>query len=151
MAQLTACPFPSWRRIFAILTGLWLSGSLLIPAARAQEAFTVTVSMASATLEKSGVVTVTGTLTCSKPAVEAWVEADVRQPVGRVQTIHGYGYDDELNTCDVTPQPVEAVLVPQDGKFAPGPAYVTIYASACTLHYCSSDAQTKPFKLKYAH
>src|ERR671931_1924528 len=140
MAQLTACPFASWRRVFAILTCVWLSGSPLIPAGRVQEAYTVPVSLTSATLDKSGVVTVTGTLTCSKPAGEAWGEADVRQPVGRLQTIHGSGYDYELNTCDVTPLPIEFVVVPQDGKFAPGTAYVTIYAGACTFYHCSSDA-----------
>ena len=128
MAQLNACHFASWRRVFAIITGLWLSGSLLIPAARAQEAFTVTVSLASATLNKSGLVTVTGTLTCSEPVGDAWVEASVAQPVGRLQMVYGYGVDSGVGACDVTPLPFEAVVVPDNGKFAPGTAYVTIYA-----------------------
>jgi hypothetical protein len=74
MAQLNACHFPSWRRVFAIITCLWLAGNVLIPATRAQEAFTVTVSLASATLDKAGVVTVTGTLTCSEPVGDSWAK-----------------------------------------------------------------------------
>jgi hypothetical protein len=69
--------------------------------------------------------------------------------------VYGYGYDDQLDGCDVTPRPFEAVAVPENGKFAPGTAYVTIYAGACKdpsdfFEGCSSDALTKPLKLKHA-
>lgn len=154
MAQLNARHFPSWPRVGAIIACVWLSGSLLIPAARAQEAFTVNVSLASVTLDKLGVITVTGTLTCSEPAEGAWVEAYVAQPVGRQKMIYGYGFDYELGACDVTPLPFEFTTVPENGKFAPGKAYVTLYAGACVdpsdWEGCSSDALTKALKLKHA-
>jgi hypothetical protein len=152
MAQPSASRLPSWSRVFAILTCLWLSGSVIIPAARAQEDFTVTVSLASATVDKAGLVTVTGTLTYSEPAVLAGVDAEVLQPVGRLQTIYGYN-SDTLDACDVTPLPVEVAVVPQNGRFVPGTAYVTIFGFACTDRFyetCSGDQRTKPVRLKRA-
>jgi hypothetical protein len=154
MVQLRACHFPSWPRVIAIIACLCLSGSSLIPAARAQEAFTVNVSLASATLDKSGVITLTGTLTCSEPADNAWVEAYVSQPVGRLKMVYGYGSDYELGACDVTPLPLEVMVMPDTGKFAPGTVYVTVYAGACTdpsdWNTCSFDELRKPLKLKNA-
>jgi hypothetical protein len=154
MAQLHAGHSPAWRRGLAILACVGLSGTLLLPAARGQETLTVHVSLTSASLDQFGVVTVSGTLTCSAPAGEAWVIVDVRQPVGRLRSIYGNVYDYELGTCDVTPQPFEVEVVPVSGKFAPGTAYVTVAAGACTdpvnFEGCSADAQTKSLKLKHA-
>jgi hypothetical protein len=158
MAQPSVYRFPSWRRVFTILTCLWLSGSVLLPATQAQEAFTVTIGLTSVTLDTFGIVTMTGTLTCSAPAEDAWVEVYVVQPVGRLQAVYGFGYDDQLEGCDVTPHPFELVVMPENGKFVPGTAYVTLYGTACQdssspfppFGECSSDDLTKPFKLKHA-
>jgi hypothetical protein len=154
MAQPLICRFPSWHRVFAIITCLVLSGSVLLPTARAQEDLTVNVRLTSATLDQLGALTVTGTLTCSEPVGDAWVEAYVVQPVGRLQAVYGYGFD-QLDGCDVTPLPFEFVVLPETGKLTPGTAYVTLYAGACIdpsdfFGECGFDAVTKAFKLKRA-
>jgi hypothetical protein len=150
MAQKLAGRLPSWRRVVALITCLWLGGSVIIPAAaRAQEEFTVLITLDSVTLATLGVITVTGTLTCLEPAVVASVSAQVLQPVRRVHTVPGSGFA-ELEACDVTPRPFEIVVVPWNGRFAPGTTYVTVSGFACTdLTYtrCNGDAITYALRL----
>lgn len=150
MAQPLVCRFASWPHMFAIITGLWLSGSVLLPATHAQEAPTVTISLESVTLDEFGAVTVTSTLACSKPAVVNSVDVQVIQPVTRFISIRGYGFENS-GACDVKPVPFEIVVVPQNGRFTPSIAYVIVSAFVCTTpsisEACGSDAVTQPLRL----
>jgi hypothetical protein len=98
-------------------------------------------------------VTVTGTLTCSEPVGEVWVDAYMSQPVGRLHAVEGSGLG-QLGACDVTPLPFEAVVVPDEGRFAPGTADVWLSASACidanSWEGCSYDEWIGPLRLTHA-
>jgi len=135
--------------VFVLITCLGLGGHIMVPAARAQEAITVSLTLDAVTLGELGTIVVAGTVTCSEPAVPS-VWAQVIQPVRRLHTVTGSGLT-ELNACDVTPLPFEIVAVPSTGRFAPGIAYVTVSGVACTadLSCYFSDMITHAFRLTW--
>src|SRR5215207_4172288 len=68
---------------------LLLSGSMVGPGAHAQ-VFTVDVEIEGATIDKQGVITVTGTVTCSEPnQIPGNVSVVVQQPRDRLSSVAG--------------------------------------------------------------
>lgn len=88
-------------------------------------AISVTVDPTGTFNMKAGTASVSGTVTCSRPAV-IQLQILVSQPVGRVATIQAGAYLWEF-ACDGT-TPWEVTVTPQSGKFAGGPATVTATA-----------------------
>lgn len=148
MPQQLPCRLPLWSRVFVLIACLGLGGNILVPAARAQGALTASLTLDAVTLEL-GTIVVAGTLTCSEPVGVSSVSAQVLQPVRRLNTVPGYGFD-EVPACDVTPFPFEIVVMPSFGRFAPGIAYVTVSVAVCTNAYlCDSDTITEAFWLTW--
>lgn len=154
MPQQLPCRLPLWSRVFVLIACLGLGGNILVPAARAQGAFTVSLTLDAVAFGELGIIVVAGTLTCSEPVnVFSFglptVSAQVLQPVRRLHTVAGSGFT-EVKACDVTPLPFEIVIVPQTGRFAPGIAYVTVSVAVCTNAYlCDSDTITEAFWLTW--
>ena len=93
----------------------------------------------TATVNRQGVVHLTGTITCtSEGATTASVELDgqITQHVGRF-TINGFFFDFLEVQCDGTPQPWDAFVSGDNGTFAGGKAATVTFAFACT-DLCSS-------------
>jgi len=140
--------------VFVLIACLGLGGHIMVPAARAQEALTVSLTLDAVALGELGTIVVAGTLTCSEPAdVSSFgvpgVSAQVLQPVRRVHTVMGYGFA-EVKACDVTPLPFEIVVVPQTGRFAPGIAYASVSVYVCTDAFiCNGDTITDALRLTW--
>ena len=148
MPQQLPCRLPLWCRVFVLIACLGLGGNILVPAARAQEALTVSLTLDAVTLGELGTIVVAGTVTCSEPVVPT-VSAQVIQPVRRLHSVVGYGVT-EPHACDVTPLPFEIVVVPSTGRFAPGIAYVTVSVFACTDAFiCMGDTITDALRLTW--
>jgi hypothetical protein len=92
-----------------------------------QEALAVSVTIdPTGTFDmKAGTAAVSGTVTCSRP-VTMHLQIQMTQPVGRVSTIIAGTILWEFS-CDGT-TPWSVTLTPQSGKFAGGPATVTVSA-----------------------
>lgn len=84
----------------------------------------------------TGVATISGTYTCSNgDLISTFVEAI--QDVGRF-TISGVGSFSAFRTCDGTPHPWSADVLPQNGKFAGGKSLTMTFAFSCGPFQCSS-------------
>jgi hypothetical protein len=154
MPQPLPCRLPLWSRVFVLIACLGLGGNIMVPAARAQGAFTISLTLDAVTFGELGTIVVAGTLTCSEPAGVSSgsgvpsVTAQVFQPVRRLHTVTGYGFD-EVHACDVTPLPFEIVVVPSSGRFAPGIAYVIVSVFICNALTCDGDTITDAFWLTW--
>ena len=132
-------PSPSCSAVRVIILGLLLSVNVVVPTARAQEFFTVEVSIEEATLEQ-GAVLVTGTVTCSEPTAFTDVSVEVRQPIGRFRSISGSA-GDSLGPC--TDELSFSLLVaPGSGSFKQGTVFIFANAFACDVefNFCDGDA-----------
>lgn len=98
---------------------------------------------------RTGVATVTGTLTCSGTASGSmFVDASLTQHVGRF-TINGFGFAVISAPCDGTSQPWSVTIEGQDGKFAGGRATLSASVFACGPIGCGFDQQTQAIKLRH--
>jgi hypothetical protein len=114
----------------SVLTALLLlSLSVIMPAAHAQEMFTIEVSIETVTLNL-GAVTVTGTITCSDPTFVTNVFVEVRQPVHRLFSIRG-SRGEALGPCEDS-LPYSLFVAPDRGFFTPDIAFIFATADACT-------------------
>lgn len=91
-----------------------------------------------------GNAVVSGTLTCTN-ADSTFIEADLKQPVGRL-AVSGSGYTGDI-PCDGTPQRWSAVVTPDNGKFAGGKAATFTFAIGCGQIFCSDTFATQSVKL----
>jgi hypothetical protein len=88
--------------------------------------------------QRTGVATVTGTLTCTGNG-GGGVYTSLVQPVGRIATISGYGFADGA-ACDGSPHPWSTQIEPYSGgKFAGGHATASVSAFVCNESGCASD------------
>jgi hypothetical protein len=85
---------------------------------------------------RTGVATVTGTVTCTAGA-SGQVFVSLSQQVGRIATIAGFGF--AVFSCDGTEQPWSASVQPFSGEFKGGHANVVADAFVCNLAGCASD------------
>jgi hypothetical protein len=108
------------------------------------EASSITVEPVASVEQRPGIVTVTGTATCSN-ADEAFVFVDVSQPVGRF-TITGFGDTDIV--CDGTPQSWSVDVAGSNGRFGGGKATATVELLACTPVECAFEETTQQLQLK---
>jgi hypothetical protein len=91
-----------------------------------------------------GVVTLTGTATCSQSPDFAFIDVNLRQRVGR-RTIEGFG-EVEVSPCGPTPTAWTLVLEGFNGRFAGGQATGDLTFFACTLE-CQTVNETFTVKL----
>ena len=123
-----------------VLSSLLMTGMFLvlpIETASAQESIDIEVTQDSATVDpRTGEVTISGTVTCSAP-LEAQVYGGVNQPVGRTDSVEGFGYG--AFYCDKDGQPYSFSLFPYRGRFAPGRAVITVDAYVCNEFTCDGD------------
>jgi hypothetical protein len=93
----------------------------------------------------TGVATVSGTATCANTQW-ASVSVDLRQPVGRLTTVSGYGYTNL--TCDGTTHKWAVEVQPYSGRFAGGKATAGAYADACGRLECVNDTDQRAITLR---
>jgi hypothetical protein len=87
-----------------------------------------------ATFDQAGVVTVTGTYTCTNVEFPDFISitGSIRQAVGRFSIVGTFGFIDNA-TCDGTTQTWSAVAVPENGTFRGGKATVIASGGVCDL------------------
>jgi len=91
-----------------------------------------------------GVVTLTGTVTCSQTPDFAFIDLSLRQKVGQ-RTIEGFGSTD-VGACGPTPTAWTVVLEGFNGRFAGGQATADLSFFACTVE-CQSVTEAFTVKL----
>ncbi len=94
---------------------------------------------------KAGSAIISGTVTCTGAADFASVEAEVRQSVGRVATVRGFGFFE--TTCDGTTQQWTIEAIPDSGLFRGGKAVSVTFAIACGAFDCGVDFEERIVKL----
>ena len=120
---------------------LLLSGSMVGPGAHAQ-VFTVDVEIEGATIDKLGVITVTGTVTCSEPnQIPGNVSVVVQQPRDRLSSVAGSEPTEIApEQCDPDGTSWAVQVVPVEGRFKRGITYINADAFLCiTLATCDFD------------
>jgi hypothetical protein len=147
---------PKRRRDSALvsLTGLVLSVLLSAPVALAQEgALILEINITGATLDRSRFVTVTGTVTCTEPAVISYTCVDVTQPVGRTDSVSGSACPTLNVQCEPTaPATFSIAVSPSNGRFVPGETFVHAFTFGCSVSDgtdCNSDEITVSRRLRY--
>jgi hypothetical protein len=135
------------RTWILLSTVLSIGGLPLLPiqTAQAQEAFQIDVTQDSATVDQSGQVTISGTVTCSEPA-DAQVYVTVTQPIGRDKGIAGSNYAPVR--CDQDGEPYTISLFAYEGRFGPGRAVATVDAYACGLYSCDDAHLQQSMRLR---
>jgi len=95
----------------------------------------ITVDRFGSVNAKTGVAKISGTYTCSNGEfIDVFVNAS--QNVGRF-TISGFGSFFDSRTCDGTPHPWSADVLPQNGKFAGGKSLTMTFTDSCGPFECS--------------
>jgi hypothetical protein len=94
---------------------------------------------------RSGSATISGTVTCSADADFAFIEAELRQQVGRF-VITGFGGLDVL--CDGTTQSWSMEVFGSNGLFKGGRAVAVTFAIACGLFDCGFDFEEQLVRLR---
>lgn len=89
-----------------------------------------------ATVDKSGVVWLTGAYTCSL-ANRIGFDFQLRENVGRF-TVNGYAAVTDDNPCDGSTIPFKVAISGYDGKFAGGKASVLVSTDACGDAVCDN-------------
>jgi hypothetical protein len=92
-----------------------------------------------------GSATVTGTVTCSGDAFDAFIEVDLRQRVGRF-FVSGFG--ETGFSCDGTTQDWAVDVFPDNGLFKGGHVASVTFAVACGLIDCGVDVEEATIRLR---
>ncbi len=97
----------------------------------------VTVNPTGYVNAKTGVATISGTITCSNAQfVDVFTQLDQR--IGVRATVSGFGFFfTDGSTCDGTAKPWTSEVVPQSGKFAGGKSASFTYSFACGFAQCA--------------
>jgi hypothetical protein len=106
----------------------------------------VTVNPVGEFNARTGSATISGTVTCTGTADFAFVDLELRQAVGRVSTITGFGSFDV--TCDGVTYPWSVEVFPTNGKFAGGKSVSVAVALACGTFECGTDYEQRTVKLR---
>lgn len=99
---------------------------------------------------QTGIATISGTFICRNGfSLEVFVEAE-QHGVGRNATIRGFGSfgSFEPDTCDGTPHPWSAVVVPDSGMFKGGKALTVSFSFACGSIQCTDGFTEQTIQLK---
>ena len=96
-------------------------------------------------VNKAGVATLTGTMTCSRDADFSDIQVTLRQPIGRF-TIHGSGFADA--TCGPSGSPWFIQVSGDNGKFGSGKATADVFAEACDQFSCADASVSKSVRLR---
>jgi hypothetical protein len=94
----------------------------------------------------TGSATVGGTVMCAGAVDFAFLDIELRQAVGRVSTVHGFGSADV--TCDGATHRWAAEIFPDNGKFAGGKAAEVTFAVACGPFECGFDFEQRTIMLR---
>lgn len=94
---------------------------------------------------RSGNATVSGTYTCNGDANFVEIDGELRQSVGRFVVTGSFFL--EL-PCDGGPNPWQATVVPDNGKFAGGRAMANVLIVACNLFLCGEDSKEAMIRLR---
>jgi Family of unknown function (DUF6299) len=95
---------------------------------------------------RTGTATVSGTVTCAGVVDFAFLDIELRQNVGRVSTVRGFGFADV--TCDGVTRQWTAEIFPDNGKFAGGKAAEATFAVACGAVECGVDFEQRTIMLR---
>lgn len=96
-----------------------------------------TFSIDSGTVDKNGVGTVGGTITCSRPGYVFVSYGDVIQQFANRATLTGYFPGYAQFDCSSTPSRWTQTALPPDGRFGAGKAHVDVsFAGACDTLRC---------------
>ena len=128
--------------VLVSLIGLVLSGFMSAPGALAQEEpLILEINITGATLDRSGVVTVTGTVTCTEPAQLNFLTVYVTQPVGRTGSVNGNASaGGAVGQCEPTaPFNFSMAVTPYNGRFVPGQTFFNAFVDGCAPDSCDSD------------
>ena len=105
----------------------------------------VTVDPTASVNTQTGVITASGTFTCSN-ADFAFVDVSVSQSVGRF-TITGFG-EVVADPCDGQSHPWTLDVAGSNGKFAGGKATVDAFMFACGFFECAIDESVQTVRLR---
>jgi hypothetical protein len=95
---------------------------------------------------RTGIATVTGTLTCTGgPARFAYVDTQLQQQRHRFAIV---GNNSTELTCDATPRPWTVVLISQNRPLGPGDAANVTFAFVCDELMCSADNEQRDIRLR---
>lgn len=96
-----------------------------------------------ATFDQAGIVTVTGTYTCTNIEFADFISitGSIRQVVGRFSIVGTFAFIDDDPTCDGTTQTWSAVAVPENGTYRGGKSTVIASGGVCDLEFlnCAVD------------
>jgi len=106
----------------------------------------VTVDPTGRVDPRSGVVSISGTVTCTD-ADFVEIFGEVRQQVGRF-TIRGFFELFFDSICDGTPQSWTAEATGETGKYAGGRVTVSVFAFSCGDEECASDSEERTVRLR---
>ena len=115
----------------AVVLLLALSSAVLIRPVHAQTGLDLDVALTAATVSKSGVVTIAGTVTCSH-AASTVVYASLTQAAGRKSAINGSAGGIPIACAGPDVRHFSVQLVGYNGRFGPGDAYLTLSVQGCT-------------------
>jgi Family of unknown function (DUF6299) len=93
----------------------------------------------------TGVVTISGTYTCSDSDL-IQVIGEARQERGGVTIVGTFNFSGF--TCDGTAQPWSASVFPQNGKFRGGMAMTLTFALSCSPLGCGTDLEVRTVQLR---
>jgi hypothetical protein len=96
-------------------------------------------------VDKAGVVTLTGTISCTRDADFSDIQVSLRQPIGRF-TIHGSGFNE--TTCGPSGSTWWIQVSGDNGKFGSGKATADVFAEACDQFSCSDTSVSKSVRLR---
>jgi hypothetical protein len=130
----------------ASVIGLVLSMLISAPIALAQTVLEINIT--EVTLDRSGLVTVTGSVTCTDPAVITAC-AYVNKPVGRTNSVYGSGCVYSIQCEPAAPSTFSVTnIVPGNGRFVPGQVFIYGTAQGC-VYACAFDDITVSKRLRY--
>lgn len=118
-------------------------GSLVFSLDVAAPALVIDVTVDPTGTVERGLVTLTGTASCSQTPDFAEVDISLRQRVGK-RTIEGFGFTEV--TCGPSPTPWTIVLEGSNGRFAGGQASGDVSLFACALE-CQNVNETFTVRL----
>lgn len=105
----------------------------------------VTVDPIATFNSHTGEATLSGTVLCSGEAEFSFLDMELRQKVGRVATVRGFGFIDVA--CDGVTHPWSAVITPESGEFRGGKGASVTFAIACGVFDCSFDFEERTVQL----
>jgi hypothetical protein len=91
---------------------------------------------------KTGVASVSGTVTCNSYVAFLSISGELKQNVGRFHTIRG-SFGTTIECFAGHPAQWTASVVPESGKFGGGSALVTLFASGCSDPFSCDDVQAQ--------